>query len=72
MDPELTCVREGDNLIFQCKRPAFGVYIKAEEECIPSDNFFTLVPSMNKKVRCLSDRIKVRSLYDYLKKGGHL
>ena len=72
MDPELTYVREGDSLIFQCKRPAFGVYMETEDNCLPSDNFFTLVPSMRKKVTCSSEKIRVRSLYDYLKEGGAL
>jgi len=69
VDPELSYVREGDNLVFQCKRPAFGVYIATEEECIPSDNFFTLVPSMSKRLKCVSNKIKVKSLYDYLNKN---
>jgi len=69
VDPELSYVREGDNLVFQCKRPAFGVHITTEEECIPSDNFFTLVPSMSKRVKCVSNKIKVKSLYDYLNKN---
>jgi len=69
VDPELSYVREGDNLVFQCKRPAFGVYIATEEECIPSDNFFTLVPSANKRIRCFSNKIKVKSLYNYLNKN---
>ncbi len=67
-DPELSYTRDGKNLIFRCKRPAFGVFIDLEEEFILSDNFFTLVPSVNKRVKCPSNRIKVRSLYDYLKK----
>jgi hypothetical protein len=66
-DPELSYVREGDNLVFQCKRPAFGVHIAIEEEFILSDNFFTLVPSVNKRVKCPSNKIKVKNLYDYLK-----
>ncbi len=66
-DPELSYTRDGNNLIFRCKRPAFGVFIDPEEEYIPSDNFFPLIPSMNKRVRCVSSKIKVRSLYDYLK-----
>lgn len=67
--PELLYVREGDNLVFQCKRPAFGVHIITEEEYVPSDNFFTLVPSVKKRVRCVSNKIKVRSLYDCLNKN---
>ena len=69
VDPELSYVREGDDLVFRCKRPAFGVHIAIEEECVPSDNFFTLVPSVNKRVRCLSSKIKVKSLYNYLNKN---
>ena len=68
-DPELSYVREGDNLVFQCKRPAFGVHITIEEECIPSDNFFTLVPSADKEIRCSSNKIRVKSLYNYLNKN---
>jgi beta-mannosidase len=68
VDPELSYVREGDNLVFQCKKPAFGVYIDTEEECILSDNYFTLVPSSNKRIRCFSNKIKVKSLYNYLNK----
>jgi hypothetical protein len=68
-DPELSYVREGDNLVFRCKRPAFGVHIAIEEEYIPSDNFFTLVPSASKRVKCISNKIKVKSLYDYLNKN---
>ncbi|MBA7580410.1 hypothetical protein ES708_22301 [subsurface metagenome] len=67
-DPELSYTRDGNNLIFRCKRPAFGVFIDLGEEFILSDNFFTLVPSVSKRVKCLSSKIKVRSLYDYLKK----
>jgi beta-mannosidase len=67
-DPELSYTRDGNNLIFRCKRPAFGVFIASEEEYMPSDNFFSLIPSMSKRVRCVSNKIKVRSLYDYLKK----
>ncbi len=69
VDPELSYVREGDNLVFQCKRPVFGVHIAIEEESIPSDNFFTLVPSANKRIRCPSNKIKVKSLYNYLNKN---
>jgi hypothetical protein len=67
-DPELSYTRNGNDLVFRCKRPAFGVFIDPEEEFILSDNFFTLVPSVSKRVKCPSSRIKVRSLYDYLKK----
>jgi hypothetical protein len=67
-DPELSYIREGNDLVFRCKRPAFGVFIASEEEGIPADNFFSLTPSANKRVRCVSNKIKVRSLYDYLKK----
>jgi len=67
--PELSYIREEDNLVFQCKRPAFGVHIITEEEYVPSDNFFTLVPSVKKRVRCVSNKIKVRSLYDCLNKN---
>lgn len=67
-DPELSYTRDGNNLIFRCKRPAFGVFIDPGEEFILSDNFFTLVPSVSKRVKCPSNKIKVRSLYDYLKK----
>ena len=68
-DPELSYVREGDNLVFRCKRPAFGVHITAEEETPLSDNFFNLMPSVNKKIECISNKIKVKSLYDYLNKN---
>jgi hypothetical protein len=67
-DPELSYTRDGKNLIFRCKRPAFGVFIDPGEEFILSDNFFTLVPSVSKRVKCPSGKIKVRNLYDYLKK----
>lgn len=67
-DPELSYTRDGKNLIFRCKRPAFGVFIEPEEEIILSDNFFALVPSVNKRIKYPSNKIKVRSLYDYLKK----
>jgi beta-mannosidase len=69
VDPELSYVREGDDLVFRCKRPAFGVHIVTEEECVPSDNFFDLVPSAKKRIRCSSNKIKVKSLYDYLNKN---
>jgi len=68
-DPELSYTRDGENLIFRCKRPAFGVFIASEEEYMPSDNFFPLIPSVNKRVRCVSNKIKVKSLYDYLNKN---
>jgi beta-mannosidase len=68
-DPELSYVREGDNLVFHCKRPAFGIHITAEEETPLSDNFFNLVPSVNKKIECISNKIKVKSLYDYFNKN---
>jgi beta-mannosidase len=68
-DPEVSYVREGDSLVFQCIRPAFGVHIVTEEECVPSDDFFTLVPSASKRVTCSSNRIEVRSLYNYLNKA---
>jgi beta-mannosidase len=68
-DPEVSYVREGDSLVFQCIRPAFGVHIVTEEECVPSDDFFTLVPSASKRVKCSSNRIDVRSLYNYLNKN---
>jgi beta-mannosidase len=67
-DPEVSWVREGDSLVFQCIRPAFGVHIVTEEECVPSDDFFTLMPSASKRVTCSSSRIEVRSLYDYVNK----
>ncbi|GAH14505.1 unnamed protein product, partial [marine sediment metagenome] len=51
-DPELSYTRDGKNLIFRCKRPAFGVFITSEEEYMPSDNFFPLIPSVSKKVKC--------------------
>jgi len=69
MDPEVSYVREGDGLVFRCTRPAFGVHIITEEECIPSDDFFTLMPSASKRVTCSSKRIEVRSLFNYLNKG---
>jgi beta-mannosidase len=69
MDPEVSYRREGDSLVFQCIRPAFGVHIIAEEECVPSDDFFTLMPSASKRVTCSANRIEVRSLYDYLNKA---
>jgi beta-mannosidase len=65
-DPGVTYVREGDNLVFRCARPAFGVHITAEDECLLSDDFFTLVPSAVKRVKCTSNRIDVTSLYNYL------
>jgi len=68
-DPEVSWVREGDSLVFQCIRPAFGVHIVTEEECVPSDDFFTLMPSASKRVTCSSSRIEVRSLYNYLNKA---
>lgn len=68
MDPEVSYVREGDNLVFQCKRPAFGVHISAEDDCLLSDDFFALVPSVVTRVKCPSDKIHVTSLYDYLNK----
>jgi len=68
-DPEVSYVKEGDSLVFQCIRPAFGVHIITEEECVPSDDFFTLMPSASKRVTCSSSRIEVRSLYNYLNKA---
>jgi hypothetical protein len=68
-DPEVSYVREGDSLVFQCIRPAFGVHIVTEEECVPSDDFFTLVPLASKRVTCSSNRIEVKSLYNYLNKA---
>ncbi|MHB8071385.1 MAG: glycoside hydrolase family 2 protein [Candidatus Cryosericum sp.] len=70
MDPEVSYVREGDNLVFRCTRPAFGVHIAADEEGSLSDDFFTLVPSVIMRVKCPSDRVHVTSLYDYLNKAG--
>jgi len=69
MDPEVSYVGEGDGLVFRCTRPAFGVHIITEEECIPSDDFFTLMPSASKRVTCSSKKIEVRSLFNYLNKG---
>lgn len=66
VDPGVSYVREGDSLVFQCIRPAFGVHIVTEEECAPSDDFFALMPSASKRVKCSSNRIEVRSLYNYL------
>jgi hypothetical protein len=68
-DPGVSYIKEGDSLVFQCIRPAFGVHIIAEEECVPSDDFFTLMPSAIKRVTCSANRIEVRSLYDYLNKA---
>jgi beta-mannosidase len=68
-DPGVSYIREGDSLVFQCTRPAFGVHIITEEECVPSDDFFTLMPLAIKRVACSSNRIEVRSLYDYLNKA---
>jgi beta-mannosidase len=70
MDPGVSYVRQGDDLVFQCTRPAFGVHIVADEECSLSDDFFSLVPSVVMRVKCPSDRIHVTSLYDYLNKTG--
>jgi beta-mannosidase len=70
MDPEVSYVREGDSLVFRCTRPAFGVHIATEEECLLSDDFFALVPSVVRRVQCPSDRVHVTSLYDYLDKVG--
>jgi len=33
-DPELSYTRDGQNPIFRCKRPPFGVYIASEAELI--------------------------------------
>jgi len=66
-DPELSYSRNNDELIFCCKKPAFGVFINSEDECIPSDNFFFLVPTVTRKIKCASDKITVKSLYDYMK-----
>jgi len=72
MDPEVSYVREGDSLVFRCTRPAFGVHVATEDDCLLSDDFFTLVPSVVVRVKCPSDRIRVTSLYDYLDKdSGH-
>jgi len=72
MDPEVSYVREGDSLVFRCTRPAFGVHVATEDDCLLSDDFFTLVPSVVVRVKCPSDRIHVTSLYDYLDKdSGH-
>ncbi|HWQ21606.1 MAG TPA: glycoside hydrolase family 2 protein, partial [Clostridia bacterium] len=70
MDPGVSYVREGDDLVFRCIRPAFGVHIVADEECSLSDDFFTLVPSAVTRVECSSDMIHVASLYDYLTPAG--
>jgi beta-mannosidase len=72
MDPEVSYVREGDSLVFRCTRLAFGVHVATEDDCLLSDDFFTLVPSVVVRVKCPSDRIHVTSLYDYLDKdSGH-
>lgn len=68
LDPELSYSREGDFLVFQCKKPVFGVYIETDEDCIISDNYFTLVPSSKKIVKFPSDKLKVKSLYNYINK----
>jgi hypothetical protein len=70
MDPDVSYTREGDDLVFQCKRPAFGVHITAEDECLLADNFFDLVPSVVMRMKCRSDSIHVTSLYDYLNRAG--
>jgi beta-mannosidase len=70
MDPEVSYVREGDDLVFRCTRPAFGVHIVPDEECSLSDDFFTLVPSVVTHVQCSSDKVHVTSLYDYLNKAN--
>ena len=70
MDPGVSYVRDGGDLVFQCTRPAFGVHIVVDEGCSLSDNFFTLVPSVVMRVKCPSDRVHVTSLYDYLNKAG--
>jgi len=51
------------------RRNAFGIYTTTEEETPLSDNFFNLVPSIEKKIKCVSNKIKARSLYDYFNKN---